>query len=128
MLENELLAFIRHSIRSIWALEVLLLLRRSPSGLTAEAIVANLRSSPMLIARCLHQLSDAGLVSVGDDGLARYSCATLELARLCDSLAAAAQETPIALRDAIVSAPNDRLRNLADAFRFKTPDKKDKDE
>lgn len=42
---------------------------------------------------------------------------------MCEALAIAADERPIALRDAIIAAPNENLRDLAEAFRFKNSDK-----
>lgn len=120
MLEPQLLAFIRSSIPSIWALELLLLLRRAAPGyLSHEELVHHLRATPTLIQRLLQRLSQAGLVARNEDGAYRFQCANAETEALCDALALAADERPIALRDAIIAAPNDKLRDLADAFRFK---------
>jgi predicted transcriptional regulator len=123
VLDPNLLAFVRNSIRSIWALEVLLLLRRkAPEALALDSIVTALRASHKLISRCLEQLGQAGLVST-EGGVSRFAPATPVLAALCDALEKASHERPIALRDAIASSPNDKLRNFSDAFRFKSPDK-----
>jgi hypothetical protein len=129
VLEPELIAFIRNSVQSIWSLEVLLLLRRrTAEALKPAEIVAALRSSPGLISKCLHQLVQAGLVSLDDEaGTARFSPATPDLARLCEALEIASHDRPIAVRDAITWSPNDKLRNFSDAFRLKGPDAKDKD-
>lgn len=119
MLEPQLLAFVRTSIPSIWALELLLLLRRAAPGyLTREELVQHLRATPTLIDRLLLRLESAGLVTSNADGAYRFECSTSEVEGLCDKLAVAADERPIALRDAIIAAPNDKLRDLADAFRF----------
>jgi hypothetical protein len=128
VLDPNLLAFVRNSVQSIWSLELLLLLRRkAPEGLNVDEIVAALRSSHRLISRCLEQLGDAGLVSRDEAGIARFAPANRELAVLCDALEKASQERPVALRDAIASSPNDKLRNFSDAFRLKGPEKgKDK--
>ena len=120
MLEPNLLAFIRSSIPSIWALELLLLLRRAaPGHLTREELVQHLRATPTLIDRLIQQFAESGLVSRNADGAYRFECMSSETETLCEALALAADERPIALRDAIIAAPNDRLRDLADAFRFK---------
>lgn len=106
-------------MRSIWALEVLLLLRRrAPAGLTPDEIVAALRASPGLITRIIEQLVAEHLVIRDAAGAIRFECDPT-LAKLCDALELAAQDRPIALRDAIASAPNDKLRNFSDAFRLK---------
>lgn len=125
MLHSELLDFVRHSVRSIWALECLLLLRRKAAAATLDEIVAELRATPKLIERCLSQLEAAGCIARDDGGAARYAPATRHIAAMCDALETASVERPVALRDAIAAShADDKLRNFADAFRFK----KDKDE
>lgn len=120
MLEPNLLAFIRSSIPSIWALELLLLLRRAAPGyLTREELVHHLRATPTLIDRLLLRLSASDLVTRNADGAYRFECKAAATEALCEALALAAEERPIALRDAIIAAPNDKLRDLADAFKFK---------
>lgn len=120
VLEPSLLAFIRSSIPSIWALELLLLLRRAAPGyLTREEMVQHLRATPNLIDRLVHQFTASGLVARNPDSAYRFECNSPETEKLCEALAVAAEERPIALRDAIIAAPNDKLRDLADAFRFK---------
>jgi hypothetical protein len=120
VLEPQLLAFIRSSIPSIWALELLLLLRRAAPGyLSREELVHHLRATPTLIDRLLHRLSASGLVARSGDGAYRFECISPAAESLCEALALAADERPIALRDAIIAAPNDKLRDLADAFKFK---------
>ncbi|RYG28659.1 MAG: hypothetical protein EON93_18175 [Burkholderiales bacterium] len=122
-MEPRLLAFIRSSIPSIWALELLLLLRRAaPQALTRDEMVQHLRATPNLIERLITQFLANGLVTQSDSTY-RFECATPELAALCEDLAMAADERPIALRDAIIAAPNEKLRDLADAFRFRDTDK-----
>jgi hypothetical protein len=124
VLEPQLLAFVRMSIPSIWALELLLLLRRAaPGHLTRDELVQLLRATPMLIDRLLGQFVVAGLVARNEAGAYRFECMTPESETLCEALALAADERPLALRDAIISAPNDKLRDLADAFRFSDTNK-----
>lgn len=119
MLEPQLLAFVRTAIPSVWALELLLLLRRAAPGvLKRDEMVQLLRATPNLIDRLLSQFVAAGLVAQDAAGSYRFECATPETHTLCEALALAADERPIALRDAIISSPNEKLRDLADAFRF----------
>lgn len=123
MLDPQLLAFVRSSIPSIWALELLLLLRRAAPGyLTREELVQHLRATPMLIDRLLAQLTAAGLLKVNETGAVRFECSSPQLDTICEALALAADERPIALRDAIISMPRDKLRDFSDAFRFKGKD------
>jgi hypothetical protein len=123
VLEPELLAFVRTSIPSMWALELLLLLRRAtPEALSPDELVARLRATPTLIERLLEHFSNAGLVMRDETGAAWFECATPDLEKLCADLASAAAERPVALREAIVSSPSDKLRSFADAFRLKGSD------
>ncbi len=118
MLEADLLAFVRATIKSTWALELLLLLRKhAPAPLTADALVFELRGANSLIQACLRQLVNANLI-VAEAGGYRYAPATKELDAFCARLATAYAERPVAVITAIVDAPNDRLRSFADAFRI----------
>jgi hypothetical protein len=76
----------------------------------------------MLIDRLLTQLTAARLLKANESGAIRFECASPELDTLCEALATAADERPIALRDAIISMPRDKLRDFSDAFRFKGKD------
>jgi hypothetical protein len=110
-------------VRSIWALEVLLLLRRrAPAALTPDEIVAALRASLGLITRIIDQLVAASLIVRNASGGVRFECDPA-IAKLCDALDQAAHDRPIALRDAIASSPDDKLRNFSDAFRLTSKDK-----
>jgi DNA-binding HxlR family transcriptional regulator len=126
VLDPRLLAFIRTSIPSIWALEVLLALRAAqPRFIPVEELVRTLRATTTLIERLLRELSAAGLVERDPKGASRYHCASADLAELCDALAEAAVERPVALRDAIVASPSSKLRDFANAFRITGGGKKD---
>lgn len=123
MLDPDLLAFVRSSIPSIWALELLLLLRRAAPGyLTREELVQHLRATPTLIDRVLDQLVAARLVARNETRAARFECGTPALEALCDALGEAADQRPVALRDAIISMPSEKLRDFSDAFRFNKKD------
>lgn len=122
MLENELLSFVRNSVRSTWALEMLLLLRaRRPHALTRSELVLELRATNSLIANCAKQLQTAGLVACEHDSCS-YAPASPTLEHLCDQLDAVYRERPVTIINAIVATPNDRLKTFADAFRFTKKD------
>lgn len=122
-MEEDLLSFIRSSIRSTWALELLLLLRKqAPRALTAEALVLALRATPTLIAVCLDQLQTASLVVREESGAWRYGPASPALDSLSAQLESAYAERPVTIINAIVATPDDRLKSFADAFRFPKKD------
>lgn len=122
MLQPDLLSFVQGSIRSVWELELLLLLRKQPERVFArDELVRELRATPALIGRCVEQLQSAGLLACEGAGC-RYAPASPALQALCDELETAYRERPVALIAAIVSSPDERLKNFADAFRLKEKD------
>lgn len=123
MLDADLLSFIKGSIRSTWALELLLLLRkRAPQAIAREVLVLELRGSRTLIDGCARQLAQAGLVTIDENGAVRYAPASPLLDDICAKLESAYAERPVTIINAIVASPNDRLQSFADAFRFTKKD------
>jgi hypothetical protein len=124
VISADLLSFIRASIRSTWALELLLLMRnQAPRAAAPEELVLALRATATLVSACLEQLQQAGLVVREENGAWRYAPAAPALDRLAAELAAAYAEKPVTVVNAIMAVPSDRLKSFADAFRF--PKKKD---
>ena len=123
MISNDLLSFIRASVRSTWALELLLLMRKqAPRAYAPDELVLALRASPSLVATCLDQLQTAGLAMREENGAWRYAPAAPALDELSQQLADAYAERPVAVINAIMTAPTDRLKSFADAFRFPKKD------
>lgn len=117
--EEAVLAFVRSTIPSAWALELLLLLRREPKrAWPVEALVAELRGSHELVSQSLGPLEAAGLVKAGEGGYS-YGPQTAELAELVDALAELHGHKPLAVLSTIFSAPSGRIRSFADAFLFR---------
>jgi predicted MarR family transcription regulator len=103
----------------VWALELLLLMRRhADRDWAAEDLVRELRASTTLVGDNLGRLQRAGLVVATDDGRYRFSPAAPPLAVLCAELEDAYRQRPVQVINAI-AAPPDKLQTLADAFRFK---------
>ena len=112
--------FISASFRSVWALELLCLLRRNRDrSMSHEEMVAGLRASDLVVTQSLGSLSAAGLVLLEPDGAARYGPASRSL----ENLVAATEElygrSPDAVRRIIISAANPSLTAFANAFRIK---------
>lgn len=119
MLDADLQSFIRGSIPSTWALELLLLLRKhAPRPFPPEQLVLELRATPLLVSGCIEQLQKAGLVACEAEGTCRFAPASPALEQLCDQLARTYAERPVAVINTIMATPHDRLRSFADAFRF----------
>jgi DNA-binding GntR family transcriptional regulator len=118
--ESDLLDFVRSSIRSVWTLELLLLLRRHPGRAWApEELVRELRASEVVVGEGLPVLHAAGLVSAEPGGVYRYAPASPELDLLVRDLETLHRQRPFAVTKAIFSAPSDKLQTLADAFKLK---------
>ncbi len=123
MLDASLLNFLRSSIRSTWALELLLLLRKNaPQAFSPSELVLELRATRSLISACIAQLQSVGLVACDEARGCVYAPASPALAQASDALARAYEERPVAVITAIVATPNERLKSFADAFRFTKKD------
>jgi DNA-binding transcriptional ArsR family regulator len=115
--------FIRQHVRSVWALELLLLLKADGARCWGvDELVAALRASQTLVTGNLAALEGAGLIIRDDKDCFRYQPAADVLARLCDALEADYRAKPVTVIRWI-SAPAERLQSLADAFKFKGGDK-----
>lgn len=120
MTEDDVLAFIARSIGSVWALELLLLLKRDADrGWNAESLIRELRSSPIVIDEALKQLQNAGLVKQVDARTFRYHAASPLLDEIASEIANVYAIKPMAVIRAVVDARTDKLRAFSDAFKLK---------
>jgi hypothetical protein len=115
----DLFGFIREQLRSVWALELLLLMRRKADRRwTPQELVEELRASHALVSDNLTSFERAGLVVADEEGCYAFSPASPLLVSLVDQLDAAYRERPVTVINTIVSPP-DKLQALADAFRIR---------
>jgi len=120
VIRHELLSFIQSSFKSVWSIEVLIFLRERPTqAFSAEELILELRGSAPVVAQSVTMLQQAGLVTIDDSDLVRYAPASAELDDLSSAAVSDYKESPGKIRRAILSAPNEKLHSLADAFRFK---------
>lgn len=120
MKEAEILEFVRSSIGSVWALEVLALVRREPKrAWQVHELVRELRSSPAAIEGASQLLQNAGLVARVDDRACRYEPATPELDHIGELVQKIYAAKPATVIGAIFESPDDKLRAFAAAFKFK---------
>jgi hypothetical protein len=118
-IDDDVLALIRDFIRSIWAVELLMLLRTERGREWNEAeLVLELRGSGAIVRESLAALTAAGLVTIRQ-GYSRFQPRTAVLGRVAEQLAEAYERQPSTVMKAIAAAPDNRIRTLADAFRFK---------
>lgn len=112
--------FLRGTVRSVWELELLLLLHRQRARLwIADELVRELRASVLIVGDSLDALQKVGLVSRNANDQYQYWPITPELDRLIDDVAAAYANSPVTVTETILSAPSSSVRTFADAFKIK---------
>jgi DNA-binding IclR family transcriptional regulator len=119
VIETELLEFISASIRSVWDLELLLCLWRSPErSWSPEDVLRELRASDSIVREGLHALQAAGLLIADTDGTYRYAPASRSFDDLVAKLDDLYRTRPNLVRKAVLLQHN-KLQSFADAFRIK---------
>ena len=118
--EHDVATFNRASFRSVWALELLCLLRQNQDrSLSRDEMVAGLRGSDLVVTQGVETLNAAGLIVTEVDGGARYQPASAEIDALVDATEAMYRTSPDAVRRMIVAAANPGISAFADAFRLR---------
>lgn len=118
--KEEILAFATDVLRSVWSLEVLLLLYRDPAkSWPAPDIVAALRASTRIVQESLAELAAAGLAQGDPSGLYRFAPASPVLAETVAALSDLYDKEPRSVIMAILTTSKDKIQMFADAFRFK---------
>lgn len=120
MKEDEILAFVRDSIGSVWALEVLVLLRRDAGrSWDVKELVHELRSSPAAVEGAAELLTRAGLIARAGDEALRYQPASPELDEIAGFVQTAYSTKPATFIAALFEPSDERLRTFAAAFKFR---------
>ena len=117
-LSDELFRFIGSSFRSVWALELLLLLKREPRPWSRDELITTLRASELVVNKAIDELVAAGLISVEGDG-ARYMPVSDDIAKHVKQVEKVYSARPDAVRRAIVSASASGATAFADAFKLR---------
>jgi DNA-binding IclR family transcriptional regulator len=116
--ETDVLQFCAAVFKSVWALDLLLTLRRTPHlSWTAADLIKELRCSSGVVTDALDNLSAAGLV-VEDDGGFRYAPADERLDEMVNAVGALYAAKPTSVVREIMTTPNMKLKLLSDAFRI----------
>jgi len=118
--EQEAFVVLRASIASVWELELLLLLLRSPKrNWEFEELIHELRASPTVVGQAVKQLCAQGFATETSRSVVQFHPADAtryEFIRTLDELYAA---KPVTVIKQIMSRPNARLKTFSDAFRFR---------
>lgn len=115
---DELAAFVASSFRSVWALELLLLLKREARPCSQEELVTSLRASPAVVEAAMSSLIAAGLAG-GDSHAMLYMPVSPDVALLVEETEQLYRSRPNRVRRLIVASANKGLVAFSDAFRLK---------
>jgi len=116
--DDDLLRFIGSSFRSVWSLELLLLIRCEPRSWSRSELISTLRASELVVNKAVDELLAAGLLSIEGDGV-RYLPASDAIARHVEAVKKLYSARPDAVRRAIVSSTASGATAFADAFRLR---------
>ena len=117
--DPDLAAFVREHVRSVWAVELLLVLKRDPERCWPAAdLVGELRASTTLVSDNLQRFERSGLVLRDDTECWRCAPASPVLDELAGTLEAAYRERPVSVIN-LIATPPDPVQGLADAFKFR---------
>jgi DNA-binding HxlR family transcriptional regulator len=119
VIPSEIVEFLRLSVRSVWTLELLLLLRRdSARSWRADELVREMRASQKIVDESLAALAVIGLVVVAQDGAIAYRAET-PLDAMIDRLAELYRERPLSVTQAIHDGPTAKIQTFADSFKLR---------
>ncbi|WP_377806905.1 hypothetical protein ABNQ38_11150 [Azospirillum sp. A29] len=123
VLSDDASTLLRGSIRSVWALELLLLLRRTPDRDWSNAdLVSELRGSDVVVQEALAGFLGACLLVAQPDGRHRYRPASPLLDQWVEEIEQAYATRPSAIIREIFAAPGNKVQIFADSFRFRLND------
>jgi hypothetical protein len=118
--EDELLRFAAGIFKSVWALELLLTLRRGRDrSWPAAELIKELRSSQVVVVEALSNLVVAGLAVEDEGGRFRYQAGSPGIDQTIGELESLYATKPTVVIREIVTTPNLKLKILSDAFRIK---------
>jgi biotin operon repressor len=115
---DDLFGFIGASFRSVWALELLLLLKREPRLWSRDELISTLRASELVVNKAIDELVAAGFLTLEGDG-ARYTPVSDDIARHVGEVEQIYAARPDAVRRAIISTTASGATAFADAFRLR---------
>jgi hypothetical protein len=116
----EFITFIRESVRSVWAMELLLLFHRNPDRHWQPGeLVHELRANAALVNDNLAIFQRNGLVVCAEEGWV-FAPANEKLLELTGRLAQAFRERPVATMTLVTRA--DPLKSFSDAFKLRGED------
>jgi DNA-binding MarR family transcriptional regulator len=121
--EDAILEFVGKAFRSVWHMELLLVLYQEPRhAWQVDALARELRASISVVSQSLDALIAAGLVAVVNDEACCFRPNSAELAELADGLIDLYNRKPRTVLRTIFAERRDRIQTFADAFRLRKRD------
>jgi len=119
VLPDDVKQFIRSTVKSIWALELLLYLQSHPDrSWTVKALSRELRGSEPVVRGSLVLFRAAGVITDDPDGSVRYAREAAHLDPIVRRIAEIYGTFPLTISNEIY-APESKIQHFADAFRLK---------
>jgi len=119
-LSIETIEFIRNSFKSVWALELLLLMRRDSSReWSVNDLIQELRANDSIVSAILPEFVKKGLIAESPEKMFRYRPERGVLEQLVDRVAEAYAENRVRVTEEILNAPSEDIQIFADAFKIK---------
>ncbi len=116
-LGDDLISFIDAAIPSVWALDLMVLMRSESGRIwSSDALVAALRASEQVITESLRSLERAGVV-VAEGADWRYA-PPAAIDGLCAAIEATYRDRPVSVVNAIIRRRTGSLATFANAFRL----------
>jgi hypothetical protein len=116
--DEDVLRFIAASFPSVWALELLLVLKSERRAWAREELVATLRGSELVVSKAVDGLVAAGLASIEGDGVA-YLPVNRDVEHCVEQVEQLYRSRPNSVRRVIVSAGTRTANAFADAFKLR---------
>lgn len=116
--DEDVLRFIAATFPSVWALELLLALKRERRPWTSDELVSTLRASDLVVSKALDALVAAGVASVDQQG-AVYLPVNADVESCVEQVEQLYRSRPNKVRRAIISAATSSATAFADAFKLR---------
>ena len=116
--DEDVLRFIAATFPSVWALELLLALKRERRPWTSDELVTTLRASDLVVSKALDALVAAGVASVDEQG-AVYLPVNADVEGCVEQVEQLYRSRPNKVRRAIISAATSSATAFADAFKLR---------
>ena len=116
--DEDVLRFIAASFPSVWALELLLVLKNERRAWAREELVATLRGSELVVSKALDALVTAGLASIEGGGVV-YLPVNRDVENCVEQVEQLYRTRPNSVRRVIVSTGTRTANAFADAFKLR---------